>query len=219
MKIAIADDHPIFRSGLEFLLKSTIPNVAVHSFENGQEVINAYPSLMPDLLFLDIDMPVLNGLETCINITENYPDSRVIILSIHKQADMIKLAFFNGAKGYLIKDNTSEELLECVTQIQKGQTYLPLELRNLETQKQADGFDSIRQKLTELTPTELKVLHLVSDKFSSKEIAERLFVSPKSVENYRSRICKKLDLDARNNNLILWVMEHRFLLLEHKKRE
>ncbi len=212
MKIIIADDHPIFRSGLEFMLKSMLNDIEVYAFENGKQVLDAYIELQPDLIFLDIDMPIKNGLETCLKITTDAPDSKVIILSIHKQAEMIKLAFYNGAKGYLIKDNTSEELLACINQIQKGLSYLPQELRNLETKNEADGFDSIRLKLAELTPTEMKVLNLVSDKYSSKEIAEMLFVSPKSVENYRSRICKKLDLDARNNNLILWVMEHRFLL-------
>lgn len=212
MKIIIADDHPIFRSGLEFMLKSILGETEIFAFENGKQVLDSLPDIQPDLLFLDIDMPVMNGLETCLKITSDYPTLNVIILSIHKTPDMIKLAFYNGAKGYLIKDNTSEELLACINKIQKGFSYLPKELQNLEAKHEADGFDTIRAKLAELTPTELKVLHLVSEKYSSKEIAEMLFVSPKSVENYRSRICKKLDLDARNNNLILWVMEHRFLL-------
>lgn len=212
MKVLIADDHPIFRSGLEFLLKSTFGDIEVTAFSNGKELLDAIPAEKPDLILLDIDMPVMNGLEACLQIHQDYPELHVIILSIHKQSEMVKLAFFNGAKGYLIKDNTSEELFECIQQVQAGKTYLPKTLRDQSENSESDGFDKIREQLNELTPTEMKVLNLVSKQYSSKEIADLLFVSPKSVENYRSRICKKLDLDARNNSLILWVMEHKFLL-------
>jgi DNA-binding NarL/FixJ family response regulator len=216
MKIIVADDHPIFRSGLAFLLQSSFSSITILSFENGAQVIDALNSNHPDLVLLDIDMPVLNGLETCLWIHENKPEIPVIILSIHKQEEMIKLAFFNGAKGYLIKDNTGEELVECIHSVRNNKMYLPKQLREQQLKNQSDGYDSIRQKLEELTPTEYKVLHLVSQKYSSKEIANLLFVSSKSVENYRSRICKKLDLDARNNSLALWAMEHKFLLQAQK---
>ncbi|MNY23798.1 Virulence factors putative positive transcription regulator BvgA [compost metagenome] len=103
--------------------------------------------------------------------------------------------------------------MECINWVLDGKTYLPLTLRNEHNKRESDPrMELITDEISSLTPTELKVLKLVSQKYSSKEIADLLFVSPKSVENYRSRICKKLNLDARNNSLILWVMENKFLL-------
>ncbi|AEA44205.1 response regulator transcription factor [Fluviicola taffensis] len=213
MKVILADDHPIFRSGLQFLLQSSFEEVEIQAYENGSEVIENIPHFNPDIVLLDIDMPVKNGLETCSEIQQEFPDLAVIILSIHKTTDVIKLAFYNGAKGYLIKDNTSEEIVECINWVLAGKTYLPLVLRDQHNKREIDPrMDLITDEIKSLTPTELKVLKLVSKKYSSKDIANMLFVSPKSVENYRSRICKKLNLDARNNSLILWVMENKFLL-------
>lgn len=213
MKVILADDHPIFRSGLKFLVESSFDHVEIQAYENGSQVIDNIPLFNPDIVLLDIDMPVMNGLETCAIIKQQFPDLAVIILSIHKTTDVIKLAFYNGAKGYLIKDNTSEEIVECINWVLGGKTYLPLTLRNEHNKRVSDPrMELITDEISSLTPTELKVLKLVSQKYSSKEIADLLFVSPKSVENYRSRICKKLNLDARNNSLILWVMENKFLL-------
>lgn len=212
MKVILADDHPIFRSGLTFLLESSFEHVEIEAFENGLQVLENIPRFNPDIVLLDIDMPVKNGLETCSAIQQQYPDLAVIILSIHKTTDIVKLAFYNGAKGYLIKDNTSEEIVECINWVLDGKTYLPLVLRDQYNNRQIDPrMELITDEIKSLTPTELKVLKLVSKKYSSKEIADLLFVSPKSVENYRSRICKKLNLDARNNSLLLWVMENKFL--------
>lgn len=213
MKVILADDHPIFRSGLTFLLESSFDHVEIQAYENGLQVLENIPVFNPDIVLLDIDMPVKNGLETCSAIQQQHPGLAVIILSIHKTTDIVKLAFYNGAKGYLIKDNTSEEIVECINWVLDGKTYLPLVLRDLHNKRQIDPLmELITDEIKSLTPTELKVLKLVSKKYSSKEIADLLFVSPKSVENYRSRICKKLNLDARNNSLLLWVMENKFLL-------
>lgn len=214
MEIVIADDHPIFRSGLRLLLESSFQEVRVKDFENGQEVLHYMENHTPDLIFLDIDMPVKNGLDTCSEINQRFPDASVIILSMYKDVEMVKLAFFNGAKGYLIKDNTSDEMVECIESVQQGRSYLAKDVRDINRQETSQNRDhlQIAAMLETLTQTELKVLNLVSQKYSSKEIANLLFVSVKSVENYRSRICKKLNLDARNNSLIMWVMENKSLL-------
>ena len=213
MRIILADDHPIFRSGLEFLLKSSFDEVEILSFDNGQSVLENIPLFHPDIVLMDIDMPVKNGLDACNEIQQLYPRLAVIILSIHKTREMVKLAFQKGAKGYLIKDNTSEEIVDCIHRVLDGNTYLPQSLRNTVSSKESDPkFKALRADIESLTPTEMKVLKLVSQKYSSKEIANLLFVSTKSVENYRSRISKKLNLDARNNTLLLWVMENKFLI-------
>lgn len=214
MKIVIADDHPIFRSGLKFLLESSFPSIKVTDFENGEGVLSFLVENKPDLVLLDIDMPGKNGLDTCEAIKNSYPEIKVVILSMYKDVEMVKLAFFNGAKGYLVKDNTSDELVECVQTVCQGKSYLAKEIRDSHQQQMTNSSKELQiaQLIELLTPTELKVLKLVSQKYASKQIAELLLVSVKSVENYRSRICKKLNLDARNNSLLMWVMENKRFL-------
>ncbi len=214
MHVVIADDHPIFRSGLKFLLETSFQNIVIDQFENGGDLIEFVKTTLPDIIIVDIDMPVKNGLEVCEVITEMEIDSKVIVLTMYKDVEMLKLAFYNGAKGYLVKDNTSEELVDCIQTVMDGKTFMAKDVRELgQTLFTTDKAKlQISELIGSLTQTELKTLKLVSQKLSSKEIANLLFVSVKSVENYRSRICKKLNLDARNNSLLLWIMDNKAIL-------
>ena len=214
MNIVIADDHPIFRSGLKFLLEASFSNIHITEFDNGGHVAEYCLLNNPDIVIVDIDMPVKNGLEVCEELTKKECTSYVIVLTMYKDLEMLKLAFYNGAKGYLVKDNTSEELVDCIQAILNGKTYMAKGIRdqeNLIDQEDTSKFQ-IAELLNTLTRTELKTLKLVAQKLSSKEIADLLFVSVKSVENYRSRICKKLNLDARNNSLLLWVLDNKSII-------
>jgi len=213
-QIVIADDHPIFRSGVKFLLESSFPGVHVVDFDNGAQVLDYLDTHIPEAILLDIDMPVKNGIDTCAEVSRKFPEIPIVILSMYKDVEMVKLAFFNGAKGYLVKDNTSEELVECMLMIRNGKSYLAKDIRDPNRQELSENSHQlhIAELINTLTQTELKVLKLVSQKYSSKDIANLLFVSVKSVENYRSRICKKLNLDARNNSLLMWVMENKIVL-------
>lgn len=214
MHVVIADDHPIFRSGLKFLLEKSFEKISIDQFENGGEVIDFVQSAVPDIIIVDIDMPVKNGLEVCELVTKQGLSSKIIVLTMYKDIEMMKLAFFNGAKGYLVKDNTSEELVDCIQTVMDGKTYLAKVVREQagELVNQNKTKHQVTELIGSLTQTELKTLKLVSQKYSSKEIANLLFVSVKSVENYRSRICKKLNLDARNNSLLLWIMDNKLIL-------
>jgi DNA-binding NarL/FixJ family response regulator len=213
MQLIIADDHPIFRSGLKMLLADAFPAAVISDYSHGEESLKAILTQKPDLAILDIDMPGKNGLDVCAELQKN-SDTKVIVLTMYKDREMIHKAFYNGAKGYLVKDNTSEELVECVNEVLNGNTFIAQEIRGLaEEDKRLDKkIDAIEEALNSLTQTELKTLKLVSQKYTSKQIADLLFISVKSVENYRSRVCKKLNLDARNNSLLLWVMENKPLL-------
>jgi DNA-binding NarL/FixJ family response regulator len=214
MHVAIADDHPIFRSGLKFLLETSFKNIVIDQFENGEELLEFVKTSTPEIIIVDIDMPIKNGLEVCELITQMEIDSKVIVLTMYKDIEMLKLAFYNGARGYLVKDNTSEELVDCIQTVREGKTYMAKDVRELGANLFSN--DKAKFQISELigslTQTELKTLKLVSQKLSSKEIANLLFVSVKSVENYRSRICKKLNLDARNNSLLLWIMDNKIIL-------
>ncbi len=214
MKIVIADDHPIFRSGLKFLLNASFTDIEIVEFDNGAPVVEYCIQNTPDIVIVDIDMPNKNGLEVCEELTQKGSLCEVIVLTMYKDLEMLKLAFFNGAKGYLVKDNTSEELVDCIQAVLSGKTYMAKGIRDQEQLVDHDDASKYRvaELLNSLTRTELKTLKLVSQKLSSKEIADLLFVSVKSVENYRSRICKKLNLDARNNSLLLWVLDNKTII-------
>lgn len=221
MHILIADDHPIFRSGLKFLLEASFEDIKIDQVENGEEVLNFLKNQTPDILIVDIDMPILNGLEVCKAVSSLKVETKIIVLTFYKEMEMFKLAFFNGAKGYLVKDNTSEELVDCINTVLEGKNYLAKEVReegkNLFSDEKMNFH--LQDSISKLSQTELKTLKLVSQKYSSREIADLLFVSVKSIENYRSRICKKLNLDARNNSLVLWCMDNKVILDNIKEFE
>jgi DNA-binding NarL/FixJ family response regulator len=212
MRFLIADDHPIFRSGLKSLLKNAFPNAEIIEKENGIDAEKVIFEQAPDFAFLDIDMPGKNGLQVCLDVAKK-SNTKLIILTMYNDAEMLSKALKNGANAYLVKDNTSDELVECIESLHSGKTYLAKSLRKSpKINQELKEFKAITDKLNLLTQTELKTLKLVGQKYSSKEIAELLFVSPKSVENYRSRICKKLELDAKNNSLLIWVFDHKSII-------
>lgn len=217
MQILIADDHPIFRSGLKFLIESSfLPNsITLFEASNGTDALQLLTDNKEiDIALLDIDMPGLSGLELSREMSAQNASVKIIILTMHKDIEMLKLAIAYGVKGYLIKDNTSEELMECIQEIQKGNKFYSKTVRQFSINEYDENIEksAIIENLQLLTKTELKTLKLVSQKLSSKEISDLMFVSVKSVENYRSRICKKLQLDARNNSLLLWVLEYKSYL-------
>lgn len=214
MTFLIADDHPIFRSGLKALLENAFPSAEIIERENGEEAEKAIKENQPEYAFLDIDMPKKNGLEVCKSCVDKYP-TKLIILTMYNDGEMLRKAMNNGANAYMVKDNTSDELVECIESLKMGEKYWAKSLRkSSKIQQQLKEYKDISENLSTLTETELKTLKLVGQKYSSKEIAELLFVSPKSVENYRSRICKKLALDAKNNSLLIWVLEHKSIIEE-----
>jgi DNA-binding NarL/FixJ family response regulator len=198
---------------MKLLLDTSFDKINVSSFENSSLLPDKLESEIPDIVIADIDMPV-NGLELCKEICAKKPGTKVIMLTMYNDHEMLKLSFFNGAKGYLVKDNTSEELVDCISYVLEGKTYIAKSIR--EQQQLFEGQDQddlhIAEMLGSLTRTELKTLKLVAQKLSSKEIADLLFVSVKSVENYRSRICKKLNLDARNNSLLMWIVDNKKII-------
>lgn len=211
MHLVIADDHPVFRKGLAFILSSAFQNIELTECDNGSQAYAAIKSQKPEIAILDIDMPEKNGLDVCRLLNEENIPTAIIILTMYKEEEVLKKALLYGAKGYIVKDNSANEIENCITRVLKGEVYIGSGI-NTSTQQIDRELQHLKETLQSLTQVELKTLKLVSKRLSSKEIAELLFVSVKSVENYRSRICKKLGLDARNNSLLHWVIENKELL-------
>jgi DNA-binding NarL/FixJ family response regulator len=211
MHLVIADDHPVFRKGLAFILSSAFQNLELTECDNGSQAYAAIKNKKPEVAILDIDMPEKNGLDVCKQLNEEKNPTAIIILTMYKEEEVLKKALLYGAKGYIVKDNSANEIENCISKVLNGEVYIGTGI-NTGTQHIDKELQQLKETLQSLTQVELKTLKLVSKRLSSKEIAELLFVSVKSVENYRSRICKKLGLDARNNSLLHWVIDNKELL-------
>ena len=212
MKVLIADDHPIIRKGVtEILLHEFSGSEVVHA-KNGEETIR----LLDDsyaIVFLDIDMPQKDGLEVCKVIREENYSCKIIFLTLHDNPQILHRAAKLKADGFLLKESSTEEIIICINVVLTGQQFTNKKIREIliDSNKRKKEIE-LNKGLQELTKTEKKVLQLVAESFSSKEIALRLFVTPKSVKNYRHRISRKLNLDPKNNSLSNWAIENKEII-------
>lgn len=193
INIVLADDHQLILDGLVSLLK-TRDNIAVTGIaNNGREVLQLLKVVQPDIVLMDIDMPVMNGIDALREIKKNYPDTRVIILSMHEESGMIKNLMAMGASGYLLKSCSQEELLGAISTVDQGQPYfsagVTLSLLNGQT-TQAPPSGTPAEMLTE---RETEVMKLIAEGFSNKEIGEKLFISHRTVDTHRTNLMKKLN--------------------------
>ncbi len=212
--LLIADDHPIFRKGLIYLLQTAFPNVKITECHNGAEAIDGILKQKPEVAILDINMPEANGLDVCKRVLKEHSDTKVVILTMYREKEMIKNAMLSGALGYILKDTAGDEIVDCINTVLGGDKYIGTAMLPHHTELSIE--DKKKQQLVEglknLSQAELKTLKLVSQNKTSKEISELLFLSEKTIENYRSRICQKLELPPRNNSLVIWISENKELL-------
>jgi DNA-binding NarL/FixJ family response regulator len=214
MNLLIADDHPIFRKGLKGIILESFPDIEIFEAQNGTEAIEIIRSKTPDISILDINMPEINGLDVAQLVLKEKLNTRVIMLTMYKEKEMIRKAMLSGAHGYVLKDFAIDEIIDCIKKVTENEKYIGRNLHSYYSEITYE--DKKKQKLMELlnglSQSELKTLKLVSKNKSTKEISELLFLSEKTIENYRSKICQKLELPARNNSLLLWVSENKELL-------
>lgn len=208
-KLFLADDHPIVRDGLRFLLNAQPDMEVVGEAADGQETLQAIRDVRPDIVILDIAMPVLNGIAVAEQIQELYPEVQVIILSMHATTEHIFRALRAGAEGYLVKETAGEEVLDAIHAVQAGGRYLSHEISS----KVIEDYILQRESVAEASPLdrlsarEREVLQLVAEGKSSAEIAEVLSLSPKTVDTYRSRMMQKLDIDDLPS-LVKFAIQH-----------
>lgn len=218
MLFIIADDFPIFRDGLKMLLNKAYPDSHILEFDDGLTVENAILENHPNFCILDVDMPQKSGFDVLKSVREK-TFSKIIILTMHKEGRFLKLALDMGADAYLVKDDAVNELTNCIEALRMGKIYVSKSLQNSsEIFHEMKQFKYTSDKLTSLTNTEFKTLYLVAQKYSSKEIANLLFITEKSVDNYRSRACKKLKIDTTKSNLSIWAVEHKDIIEDFKER-
>lgn len=207
VKIVIADDHPFILKGLYDHLISQNLNV-IGQASDGTQALQLIIDHEPDIAILDIEMPYLSGFSIAEIIKNKNLSTKVIVLTIHKEEEFITQAKVLNISGYLLKEDTAAEIIACLEQVNSGKNYFsPNILDNA-----INASDKKAEKLAHLTPSEIKILKLISDKKNSQEIAELFHVSERTVEKHRSNIIGKLNLDGQSNSLTNWAIENRNLL-------
>jgi DNA-binding NarL/FixJ family response regulator len=209
--VILADDHPVVRDGLCFLLNSQNDIKVIGTADNGHEAVQLADKLNPDVAVMDIAMPLLNGIEATQQITATHPHTRVMILSIHFTSVHIQRALQAGAMGYLLKESAGEEVVEAIRTVYEGRRYLSRKIAETVVE------DYVRQGggdvLEGLSPRERQVLQLIAEGKTSSEAAEVLFLSVKTVETYRSRFMQKLGLKDMTA-LVKFAIQHGIISLD-----
>jgi len=212
--IVLADDHHIVRQGLRSLLEAEADLSVVGETGDGLEAAQLVERLRPDVLVLDLMMPGLNGLEVTRRVSQRSPQTRIVILSMHANEAHVLEALRVGAAGYVLKESTAAELVRAVREAAAGRRYLspPLSERAIEAYMQKAESAALDSYET-LTAREREVLHLVAEGHTNTEIAERLFISRRTVETHRANLMRKLDLRTQTD-LISYALRRGILPME-----
>ena len=196
IRVILAEDHTVVRQGLRLLLEQSDDIEVIAEVENGREAVKKTEQLKPDIVLMDIRMPILNGIEATRQIKKRFPDVKVLILTMHTAEEYISQILHAGASGYLVKKSAHHELLSAIKAIQKGNSYLsPLVSKKVVDkylQKTKDHFE--QDHYEKLTTREREVFQLIAEGKSNKEIADLLFLSIKTVETHKTHLMKKLNL-------------------------
>jgi two-component system response regulator NreC len=192
IKVLLVDDHQIIIDGLKSLLKNNNEFLVAGEAGNGREALRILDLIEIDVVLMDIDMPVLNGIDTLKEINRRRSGQKVIILSMHNEAGMIKSLIDLGASGYLLKNCSQEELITAIQKVAAGQSYFSTDV-TLALLKPANSSNpEIRNEL--LTDRETEILKLIAAGYSNKEIGDKLFISHRTVDTHRTNLMKKLDV-------------------------
>ena len=194
IRILLADDHAVVRDGLKLLLENQPDVRVVGEATNGREAVREIGRLLPDIVLMDIAMPELNGIAAAKQISQDYPGTKIIILSMHSTSEHIYRSLKAGARGYLLKESAGTEVVNAVHAVYGGGRYLSQKIsdRVIEDYLKKQDSGDVDNPFDRLSPRELEILQLVAEGKSSADIARIVYLSPKTVETYRSRMMQKL---------------------------
>jgi len=199
IRILLVDDQHIIRQGLKSMLESNADMQVIGEAENGQRAITQIPTLQPDLVLMDIRMPVMDGVAATQAITQQYPNIKILILTTFDDDEYVWQAMHQGAKGYLLKDTEPDELALAIRSVNKGHTHFgPGLFEKILTAATIPTPESkLPPELAQLTQRELEVLRLIASGANNREIAQTLFLSENTVKNYVTNILSRLNLRDR----------------------
>jgi DNA-binding NarL/FixJ family response regulator len=211
IRIVIADDHPVFRQGLRQIIEIEHGINVVGEARDGAVALSMIEELKPDVAVLDINMPNMKGFDVARKIRHQGLKTAIIFLTMYDDERMFNEALNVGALGYLLKDSAITDIAESVRAVAAGQHFISPAISRylINRSSRSTALSEKTPSLNDLTPSELRVLKLISENKTSKEIAAQLFISYRTVENHRSNICQKLGIHG-SNSLIKFALEHKF---------
>jgi DNA-binding NarL/FixJ family response regulator len=194
ISILLADDHTLVRAGIRALIEQLPTVKVVGEAKDGREALRLVKERKPDLILMDVAMPGLNGLEATARVSKEFPDVRVIILSMYANEEYVREAINAGAAGYLVKRSAATELERAITAVARGEKYFS-PLVSAHVNRDRDGRLSVDRAFIErLTPRQREILQLVAERHSTKDIAGILSISVKTVETHRAQLMERLDI-------------------------
>jgi DNA-binding NarL/FixJ family response regulator len=209
ISIVLADDHPVVRKGLRLSIEEDSRLKVVAEAGDGEAALALIKELNPQLAILDIDMPRLSGLDVARQVAKLGLATRVIFLSFHRDEHFFRDAMETGGKGYLLKDGATEEIVTAVHTVAGGQVYMSSAITLQLLQGSGGGSHAKDDSLIrDLTPSERRILLLIADGLSSKEIGSELSIHYRTVENHRTNICRKLGIEGANA-LLRFAVQHK----------
>lgn len=194
-KILIADDHAMVRDGVKNLVGQNKELVVIGEASSGKEAMELFDKLKPDLLIMDISMPDMNGMDVSKSILAKNPQANIIILSMYDDEDYISRCLEFGVKGYVIKNESGSELDTAIKSVLSGKNYFSRHAQDVIFKKYSNNV--ARKKQTDgikLTNREIEIVKLIAEGLTSQQMADKLFISPRTVETHRANLMKKLNV-------------------------
>lgn len=209
IRIVLADDHHLFRDGLARILSGYPDIEVVASVSSGEEAVTAVAQHQPDVTLLDVNMPGIGGVGATRQIREADPEARILMLTVSERESDLFAAIRSGARGYLLKDATSEQLYDAVRRVHAGEAIIapPMAVKLFDKFSEMPEAPKRSPKLEELTERERDILHLLTQGLSNKEIGLQLSLSPHTIKVHLHRILEKLDLRSRVE-AAAWAVRH-----------
>lgn len=211
IRVMLADDHEVVRAGFRMILEQDPDVRVVAEAADGAQAYAIVAREKPDILLMDISMPPgQSGLVACEKIAKDFPNTKVVILTMFAEPEYLFYTLRGGAAGYVLKSSTSEELIAAVHAVAEGGSYIHPKMTALLTKQLVTGGEEEDRSYQQLSNRELEILQLLAKGFTNKEISEQIFLSVKTVEAHRSKIYQKLGLKTRAD-LVDYALKHKLL--------
>ncbi|HVU28099.1 MAG TPA: response regulator transcription factor [Verrucomicrobiae bacterium] len=210
IKVLIVDDHPLLRSGLKQTIESDSRFEMAAETGDGETALKWILEKKPDVVVLDVNLPGLSGLDIARKLQGKHLPIRVIMLTMHKEEDILNHALDLGVKGFVLKENADDEILKALITVAGGEYYLSSSLSGhlVRRRNRAEALAAQKPGLDDLTKAERRILKLIAEKKTSRQIAAELFISQRTVEAHRANISKKLELRG-SHSLLHFALENR----------